>query len=1041
MAFDDNLQARYALNGGTYTDASPNSNDLSASASAPTQTEGFGGTANAALSFNGTNNYLEIVDGSQTGLDSFAACTMIFRLSPTTHSVNNTIVSKYGSANQLAYRVQIDTAGKLHVLMSSNGTSYGICNVTSSFTIDLDRYGFYGFTYDGSSVAFYKNGFRYNTETVAGGTVFDSTDPFRIGDNAVGTLPYNGSIDDVEVWSRALTYVEMEYSYNRTDNFSTAKFATPLSGYSSVDTREVSEGSGGELTNYQVLIPLQGNTPEDDDYLDFTSLDAYGNGIRLTLDNGRAILPHYVEAFDLTAKTATLWVKLPILEASGTKNLKLHSVNASALQSSNLPDTMIAGLDSKDYGFRRIISAAAGSGQGSKQLWAPIVVLGNGDWLCAYNDGDVGTDEDDTRVVMRTSSDQGDTWSSLSEIASATYHCGEPVLFVDPADDKVWCFYDEFIATASDGGTLKYKTSTDHGATWSSATSITTTDPKCVPGTFLETEGGTWLLAFHSFDAGARVTRVMRSTNSGSTWTEYGSIGSGSINYVEPQIVEKANNDLYITMRTDNTKIYESVSTDDGLTWSVHASTGLDTSYARHGLSKLTNGDFLICHHDENTSNAHPRNEITARISEDESSTWSIKGIVQKTINDATSTGKNGNIWTQIVDGYLVVTWVNWYDIEMARYPIEWFSLTENISLSSIDDDSYTVNGAAKTTMYGESHVTLRKSTGIVALHFNEEFDRPVIVESYHKVVATSNNLFIGDIGTLISNSAMYVFFDLPGSPGNQRGQVWDGTAQQYASENWAGALTVDTLYRSKYILLDDSGSNNWNIDTFESGNALIDVDLSGEAKADDYKIDLRLGHGTDRATAGASSAVEWIFARKWASVEPTVSLSAPAASVVSAPDFTISTLLFNFLSSGVAKMADWGYTYSALTEIIYRTDLYGGSDADVAGTELFSTNIDLTSELYANVTFKHVCSGNTDDLLINLYRRHDAAWSGNELIVIDQITLSNLGTGVVGEYNYMVAPNTGPGHYRFSVTSSGATDTFDVEIGMRRGKHSTKDT
>jgi len=141
-----------------------------------------------------------------------------------------------------------------------------------------------------------------------------------------------------------------------------------------------------------------------------------------------------------------------------------------------------------------------------------------------------------------------------------------------------------------------------------------------------------------------------------------------------------------------------------------------------------------------------------------------------------------------------------------------------------------------------------------------------------------------------------------------------------------------------------------------------------------------------------------------------------------------------------------------------YKTDAYGGSDADISNSVIYThasgSSIDLLSSpsgslplgggLSALITIKLAETtglGSTDNLLCLLLRRHDNLWTGNEESVK---TIYNAipGVGTTVEVSFVLGANTtnisgiganssGPGHFRIGMLSSGATDDFDVEISV----------
>jgi hypothetical protein len=136
--------------------------------------------------------------------------------------------------------------------------------------------------------------------------------------------------------------------------------------------------------------------------------------------------------------------------------------------------------------------------------------------------------------------------------------------------------------------------------------------------------------------------------------------------------------------------------------------------------------------------------------------------------------------------------------------------------------------------------------------------------------------------------------------------------------------------------------------------------------------------------------------------------------------------------------MSNVNYNYDVADVELYKTNLYGGSDADldntapVDDTDGYTADIDLTSKIFAAIDCKFDGNNATDDLVLTLYRRRDASWDGDE-ISIWSVTISNDGSEDI--YALELGPHKGfgPGHYRFAMQSSGASTTFDIDVQMRQ--------
>ena len=128
-------------------------------------------------------------------------------------------------------------------------------------------------------------------------------------------------------------------------------------------------------------------------------------------------------------------------------------------------------------------------------------------------------------------------------------------------------------------------------------------------------------------------------------------------------------------------------------------------------------------------------------------------------------------------------------------------------------------------------------------------------------------------------------------------------------------------------------------------------------------------------------------------------------------------------------------YLYDKIDTELYKTDGYSGSDADVDDTERFTKDIDLTVKLNANIDFIFTGSGRIDDLVLSLYKRRNANWTGNEMVIWNTKVNNN---GLERAYNFTLNGTYGAGHYRFGMESSGSKNTFEMDVEMRQWRKTT---
>ena len=154
--------------------------------------------------------YASIADGSQTGLDFSDGMTLSMWVNFESDPNNNNtayIGKRVGSGNQRSYLWYQNSASVMGFEWMSTGSdgtgAYVTWNPATSTWYHL------AVTKSGTTVKFYVNGAQQGTDqTGAFSGVFNSTAPFEVGAWSNGGTPaqyIDGKIDDVRVWSRALS--------------------------------------------------------------------------------------------------------------------------------------------------------------------------------------------------------------------------------------------------------------------------------------------------------------------------------------------------------------------------------------------------------------------------------------------------------------------------------------------------------------------------------------------------------------------------------------------------------------------------------------------------------------------------------------------------------------------------------------------------------------------------------------------------------------------------------------------------------------------
>ena len=177
------------------------------------------GKYGSALSFNGTNSWVTVADAND--LDLTTGLTLeawVFPTAAATATTWRNVLIKERSGGEI-YNLYADTDTHVPaayvVRSASPGTSVGVNGVAQ---VPLNTWTHLAMTYDTATVRLYVNGTLVRSSATTG-ALLTSTGALRIGGNSVWGEFFQGMLDEVRVYNRALTQAEIQ-----TD------MATPVTG-------------------------------------------------------------------------------------------------------------------------------------------------------------------------------------------------------------------------------------------------------------------------------------------------------------------------------------------------------------------------------------------------------------------------------------------------------------------------------------------------------------------------------------------------------------------------------------------------------------------------------------------------------------------------------------------------------------------------------------------------------------------------------------------------------------------------------------------
>ena len=167
-----------------------------------------------ALTFNGVNSWVTVADAND--LDLTTGMTLeawVFPTAAATATTWRNVLIKERSGGEV-YNLYADTdthVPTLYVVRAANpGTPVGLSGATQ---IPLNTWTHLTATYDNAMLRLYVNGTLVRSSAMSG-ALLTSTGALRIGGNNVWGEFFQGSIDEVRIYNRALTQTEIQADMN-----------------------------------------------------------------------------------------------------------------------------------------------------------------------------------------------------------------------------------------------------------------------------------------------------------------------------------------------------------------------------------------------------------------------------------------------------------------------------------------------------------------------------------------------------------------------------------------------------------------------------------------------------------------------------------------------------------------------------------------------------------------------------------------------------------------------------------------------------------
>lgn len=210
MALTDNIVSYYKMEGNS-NDAAGTNNGTDTSV---TYGNSFGKIGQGA-SFGGAASYTTVADAAS--LDFTGALSLCGWINPQSFTVVNylavkTLSGTWSSGNGAQWYARIDTSTAVEMGVNIGGVIKAFAPTVSAMS--TGTWYFLCGTYDGTTMTLYLNGASVGTSTAASGAMSTGAFSLYLGNNNLSGEFNAHYVDELGIWSRALSSTEISQLYN-----------------------------------------------------------------------------------------------------------------------------------------------------------------------------------------------------------------------------------------------------------------------------------------------------------------------------------------------------------------------------------------------------------------------------------------------------------------------------------------------------------------------------------------------------------------------------------------------------------------------------------------------------------------------------------------------------------------------------------------------------------------------------------------------------------------------------------------------------------
>jgi predicted neuraminidase len=273
------------------------------------------------------------------------------------------------------------------------------------------------------------------------------------------------------------------------------------------------------------------------------------------------------------------------------------------------------------------------------------------------------------------SRDGGRTWGRAEPFLSDARHGLFNPVAARLADGQIVLFYDPYEYPYKESICLIR--SRDSGRTWSAPEQLRTGHAYTTTrGPVVQLRDGKLFLPFcweESISRGKGPElwngSCMISNDGGKSWTKGGDVPHWGRprGAQEPTVVELKNGELFCLLRTNEGRLFQSISRDAGRTWSKPSPTAFASPCACAILKRLGSRRLLLVWNNVANDSNLPRSPLTAAWSDDDGQTWHAKDLAKSDKTDLSN-----HCVLQLASGEILVAVASGNPVELLRFNEQW---------------------------------------------------------------------------------------------------------------------------------------------------------------------------------------------------------------------------------------------------------------------------------------------------------------------------------------------------------------------------------